>query len=408
MRAVHGARAHQPARIVVSGRWAPQPAVVQGQWAPQPTGAHREWPKRSAARGRSGACWALPFVVGAALLLGSPSALAQDAEAEAPAVNAAVLLPGSEEQAAKLEQATKLLEQLSYTEAQQQLFDVVRSGQATPEQLSQAYFNLGIVEATLGNEVESTDAFYLALMIQPGLLFPSGGSPKIRERLNAARSRVMEVGVLEARANVSGGKLEVHIDNDPLELVKRIEVVKVSVGDRLDKTNLEKGSLSTDIDASVNKAHVVLYDEAGNQLKIIDVDPSAASAEQIATATAGGPSVWKSWGVWAGVAGALALGSTYFMMESSNIGGDIDDAQNEAEPDQIEIARLEDDRDRVALYGVVGFSMAGAAAVAAGILLLTGDDTKDDGSDDDAADAEASIAPSFAPGHLGAQLRLRF
>jgi hypothetical protein len=397
MRAVHGARAHQPARIV-SGRWAPQPAAAVEAWTSQTTA------KGLPARRRSSACWAAQLVVGAALALSSSTAFAQDAEAEAPAVNAAVSLPGSEEQAAKLEQATKLLEQLSYAEAQQQLFDVVRSGQATPEQLAQAYFNLGIVEATLGNEVESTDAFYLALMIQPGMLFPAGGSPKIRERLNAARSRVMEVGALEARANMGGGKLQVRIDNDPLELVKRIEVVKVSVGDRLDKTNLEKGSLSTDIDADVNKVHVVLYDEAGNQLKIIDVDPSAKPAEQLATATAGGPSVWKSWGVWAGVAGALALGSAYCMMESSNIGGDIDDAQNEPEPDPIEIARLEDNRDRVALYGVVGFSMAGAAAVAAGILLLTGDDSKEEGSDD----AQASVAPSVAPGHLGAQLRLSF
>jgi hypothetical protein len=342
------------------------------------------------------------------LALSTSLAQAQEAEeAAAPAVNAAVFLPGSEEQAAKLEMGTKLLEQLGYAEAQQLFFEVVQSGQATPDQLAQAYFNLGIVEATLGNEVEATDAFYLALMVKPSILFPSGGSPKIRERLDAARSRVMEVGVLEARARVAGGKLEVHVDNDPLDLVKRIEVVKVSVGDRLDKTTLKSGATSTDIDAGVNAAFVVLYDEAGNQLKIVDVDPSAKASEQIATATAGGPSVWKSWGVWAGIAGALALGSTYCLMESSNIGGDIDDAQNQPEPDAIEIARLEDNRDRVALYGVVGFSMAGAAAVAAGILLLSGDDSGEK-SDDTAADTQASVAPSLAPGHVGAQFRLRF
>jgi hypothetical protein len=348
------------------------------------------------------------LVACAVLALSTSIAQAQEAEAEAPAVNAAVFLPGSEEQATKLEQAIKLLEQLNYAEAQRLLFDVVNSGQATPDQLAQAYFNLGVVEATLGNEVESTDAFYLSLMVQPGLLFPSGGSPKIRERLNAARSRVMEVGVLEVRADVAGGKLEIQIDNDPLDLVKRIEVVKVSVGDRLEKTTLKQGATSTSIAGSVSAVHVVLYDEAGNQLKILDVDPSAKAAEQLATATAGGPSVWKSWGVWAGVAGALALGSTYFVMESSNIGGEIDDAQNEPEPDEIEISRLEDNRDRVALYGVVGFSMAGAAAVTAGILLLTEDDGGDESSEDAEADTEASVAPSFAPGHVGAQFRLRF
>jgi len=356
---------------------------------------------------------AMPLLAFALFGLGSPIlgrsvALAQDAEAEAPAVNAAVFLPGSEEQATKLEQAVKQVEQLSYTEAQQVLFDIIRSGEATPEQMAQAYFNLGIVEAALDNEVESIDSFYLALMIQPGLLFPSGGSPKIRERLNAARSRVTEVGVLEVRANVEGGKLDVHVVNDPLKLVKRTEVVKVSVGDRLDKTTLEKGVHSAKVDSSVKAIHVVLYDEAGNQLKIIDVAPAAQPADPIATATAGGPSVWQNWGVWAGVAGGLALGSTYCLMESSNIGSDIDDAQNQPDPDPIEIQRLEDDRDRVALYGVIGFSMAGAAAVAAGVLLFTGDDSDDKGKEEAAAETEASIAPSLAPGQVGAQFHLTF
>jgi len=335
-------------------------------------------------------------------------AYAQEEEAEAPAVNAAVFLPGSEEQATKLEQAVKLLEQLSYPEAQQLLFGIVQSGQATPEQLAQAYFNLGIVEASLGNEVESTDAFYLALMVQPGLLFPSGGSPKIRERLNAARSRVTEVGVLEARASVSGGKLTVVITNDPLTLVRRVEVVKVSVGDRLDKVKLDKDSMRTDVDPTVNAVHVVLYDDVGNQVKIIDVDPAAKTEEPITTATAGGPSVWKSWGVWAGIAGGLGPGRADFVMEASNTGGETDEAQRAENPDPIAIARLEDDRDRVALYGVIGYSMAGAAAVAAGFLLLTSDDDSNEGGEEADAETEASIAPSFAPGHVGAQLQLRF
>lgn len=401
-RFIFGARAPQPARCVSSARAQQSAHEVLEVRASQPAGDsfRRKW------RGR----WAAELVTCAALVLSSSVAYGQEAEAEAeaPAVNAAVALPGSEEQATKLEQAVKLLEQLSYAEAQQLLFGIVQSGQATPEQLAQAYFNLGIVEASLGNEVESTDAFYLALMIQPSLLFPSGGSPKIRERLNAARSRVMEVGVLEASARVSGGKLTVLINNDPLKLVERVEVVKVSVGDRLDKTTLDKDSMSTDVDGSVNAVHVVLYDETGNQVKIINVDPGAKAEEAITTATAGGPSVWKSWGVWAGIAGGLALGSTYFMMESSDISGDIDDAQNAENPDPIAIARLEDDRDRVALYGVIGYSMAGAAALTAGILLLTGDDDAKEGDEEAAAETEASIAPSFAPGHVGAQLQLRF
>ena len=99
----------------------------------------------------------------------------------------------------RVQQPHPVAGELDYTGAQQALFAVVQSGKATSAELAQAYFNLGVVEAALGNDVESTDSFYLALMIEPSLLFPEGGSPKIRERLNEARSRVTEVGVLQVR-----------------------------------------------------------------------------------------------------------------------------------------------------------------------------------------------------------------
>jgi hypothetical protein len=310
------------------------------------------------------------------------------------------------DQAAKLEQAVKQVEQLSYQEAQQSLFDVVRSGQATPEQLAQAYFNLGIVEAALDNEVESTDSFYLALMLQPALLFPEGGSPKIRARLNEARSRVTEVGVLEARASVKSGVLEVHLDNDPLKLVRRIEVLMTRGDGDSGKVELKKNDLRAEVEPGVKTIQVVLYDEAGNQLKVVDVDPTEKAAAGAASSVPASASVWQSWGLWAGVAGALALGGGYFIMESGNLNEEIDEARGEPAPD-VEIARLEDERDRVGTYGVIGLSMAGAAAVTAGALLLFG-------GDGDAADAsketstEASLVPSLGRRQVGARFSLRF
>jgi hypothetical protein len=95
-------------------------------------------------------------------------------------------------------------------------------------------------------------------------------------------------------------------------------------------------------------------------------------------------------------------------MESGNISSDIDAAEDEDEPDLAEIARLEDDRDRVGLYGIVGLSMAGAAAVTAGALLLFSD--SDDAPKGEASEAppEATLVPSFAPGHVGARFQMRF
>ncbi len=351
----------------------------------------------------SGVSWLGLLLLLLAVGLSARGASAQDAVASAEGS------PAEGDQSAKLEQAIKHVEQLNYTDARQLLFDIVRSGNATAEQLAQGYFNLGLVEAALDNAVESTDSFYIALMLQPSLLFPEGGSPKIRERLNEARSRVTEVGVLEVRAVVAGGVLDVHVDNDPLQLVKRVEVLMTRSGGEVGKAALDKNALRAEVEPGLKSIQVVLRDETGNQLKVLEVDPAgakpAAGAQPSEAAQA--PSVWTKWGLWAGVAGALALGSTYFIMESSDLAADIDAAEDEPEPDSAEIARLEDNRDRVGLYGVVGFSLAGAAALTAGTLLILGG--ADGGSDaDKGASTEASLVPSLAPGHVGARFSLKF
>jgi hypothetical protein len=325
---------------------------------------------------------------------------AQEESAEAEAAPAPKTEFGEKLDAAKTE-----IEQLDYPAARDTLLVAIASGTATSEELSQAYFSLGSVEAALGNDVESTDSFYLALMIQPSLLFPEGGSPKIRERLNAARSRVTEVGVLQARGAVKGGVLEVHLDNDPLELVKRIDVMMTREGGESGKVSLKKGAMAVEVEPGVQSIQVGFYDEAGNQLKLLEVDPKVSGGGgDVPVGTP--PSIWASWGLWAGVAGALALGGTYFIMEAGNIDQDVQEANDAANPNPAEVERLEENRDRVALYGVVGLSLAGAAALTSGALLVFGGKGEADASGE--APTEASLVPNIAPGHYGARFTLKF
>lgn len=338
----------------------------------------------------------------------SAPAFAQEEEGASEAAEEAPSAPPSEA-GLKLEEAKKQVEQLDYPAAQQSLFDVVQSGKATSEELAQAYFALGSVEAGLGNDVESTDSFYLALMIQPSLLFPEGGSPKIRERLNEARSRVTEVGVLQVSATARDGVLDVHLDNDPLNLVKRIDVMMTREDGESGKVTLSKGEMRVEVEPGVKTIQVALFDERGNQLKVIDVDPASKGGAGAAEAVGAPPSVWASWGLWAGVAGAMALGGTYFIMEAGSLDEDIQAAADAPNPNAAEIERLQNNQDRVGLYGVIGLSMAGAAAVTSGALLLFGGD--DDAKTDEAQAsdaAEASLVPSFAPGHVGARFTLKF
>lgn len=344
------------------------------------------------------------------LLCSAPGiALAQDeAAAEDAASEEAPSAPPSEV-TTKIDAAKSQIGQLDYTGAQQTLFEVVQSGKATSAELAQAYFNLGVVEAALGNDVESTDSFYLALMIEPSLLFPEGGSPKIRERLNEARSRVTEVGVLQVRGVVRAGVLDVYLDNDPLNLVRRVDVMMTREDGESGKVTLEKGAMRAEVESGVKTIQVALYDEAGNQLKLIDVDPSSNGLGAGGSPVGAPPSVWGSWGLWAGVAGALAIGGTYFIMEAGSLDEDIQAARDVPAPNPAEVQRLQDNQDRVGLYGVIGLSLAGAAAVTSGALLFFGgDDDAKDSTEGSADGAEATVAPTFAPGHVGARFSLRF
>jgi hypothetical protein len=340
----------------------------------------------------AGALWSAPGV-----------ALAQE---EAAAREEAPSAPPSEV-TTKIDAAKSQIGQLDFTGAQQALFEVVQSGKATSAELAQAYFNLGVVEAALGNDVESTDSFYLSLMIEPSLLFPEGGSPKIRERLNEARSRVTEVGVLQVRGVVKNRVLDVYLDNDPLQLVRRVEVMMTREDGESGKVTLEKGAMRAEVESGVKTIQVALYDEAGNQLKLVDVDPSSKGPGAGGGPVGAPPSVWGNWGLWAGVAGALAVGGTYFIMEAGSLDKDIQAAQDAppASRNPAEVQRLQDNQDRVGLYGVIGFSLAGAAAVTSGALLFFGGD---DDAEDGTEGSEARLTPTFAPGHVGARFSLRF
>jgi hypothetical protein len=355
------------------------------------------------ARGQ-GARWLAVVVLSVAAWGRVAPAFAQDEAAEASEAPSA---PPSEV-TAKIDEAKKLIEQLDYPAAQKELFSVVQSGKATPEELAQAYFSLGVVEAALGNDVESTDSFYLALMIQPSLLFPEGGSPKIRERLNEARSRVTEVGVLQAHGTVKDGVLELYLDNDPLNLVKRVDVTMTREGGESGKVTLRKGEMRVEVEAGVQTIAVALFDEANNQLKAFDVDPTGKGSEAASEAVLTPPSVWESWGLWAGVAGAFALGGTYFIMEAGSLDSDVQAANDAPNRNPAEVSRLQDNQDRVGLYGVIGLSLAGAAAVTSGALLLFGGDDAKSGEGSGEPASEATLVPNVAPGHVGARFSLRF
>jgi hypothetical protein len=224
--------------------------------------------------------------------------------------------------------------------------------------------------------------------------------------LNEARSRVTEVGVLDANAHVERGVLEVRLRNDPLQLVRSIEVLTTRAGGDVGHAKLDRKTQRVQIDPDVQTIRVVFHDEAGNELKSMDVDPSS-KASVVSESGGGKPSIWGSWGLWAGVAGAFAVGGTYFIVELGKLQDEIKTAKAEPEPNLPEIQNLEERRDRVGTYGVVGLSLAGAAAVTAGALLIFQDDAPAAASDAKASN-QARLVPNVGPRQIGADFSMRF
>jgi hypothetical protein len=304
----------------------------------------------------------------------------------------------------QLDLALKEMNELRYDQARTILFDIIKSGKATAPELSKAYFNVGVTEAAVGNSVEATDAFYLALMVEPTLVLPKGGSPKIREYLNSARKRVMHVGVLDAHLSLNQGALGVTIDNDPLSLVKQAKVV-FAKGESSSEASLDPaGKMRIDVDDDVTGIEVSLLDENGNQLKALKLEPGAASTGNakpvpVSKDAADGPSWVATWGLWAGVAAFFGATGTYFIVKQGKTEERLDSARA-ANVDQRFIDDLQDDKDRFGLFGLVSLSAAGAAAITAGtIIVLSGGDEEP---------KQATLVPNIAPGRVGAQLNIRF
>lgn len=323
------------------------------------------------------------------------------------AAGALVLALGGSAQAqgdvsAQLDVALKQLDELRYDEARSTLLEIVQSGQATAPELSKAYFNIGVVEAALDHGIEATDAFYLALMIEPTIVLPAGSSPKIREYLNDARTRVMQVGVLDARVSLRKGTVGVVIENDPLRLVKQAKVRFTKGEGETSEAELDpKGKTRIDVGSDVTEIEVSLLDERGNQLKSLKAEPGTSEEkEPLPVGDPTRPSWIGNWGVWAGLAAFLGAGGTYFMVKSGKAQSSLDDYRSQPEVSDEVVQDLQDDKDRYGLLGLATLGAAGAAAVTAGaIILFSGDDSEQE---------QAVVVPTLSPTRVGAELNLRF
>jgi hypothetical protein len=297
----------------------------------------------------------------------------------------------------------KAIDDLDYATARTQLTAVRDAGGLRPEDLAELYKLTGVVNASIGDAAAATDAFGRWLALAPKASFPAGTSPKIMRPFTAA-----------ARASASRGALEVKVDtaanppvltviavNDPLHMVARARVVFTADGGGEQTKDVATTGERTPIAlpaAGRIDARVAALDDHGNHLielgskevpiVIIGDRPppvvARAPGPSTVTATASTASapraprsapvaIYRRWWPYAAAAVVFGGGSGYFAYRTHVDADDLRKINTQSSLHTFAEAKTIEDRGhRDALITNIGVGVAGAFAIAAGVLYVLG------------------------------------
>lgn len=278
---------------------------------------------------------------------------------------------------------------LRYAEARAAAEAALAIGAADPATLAELVRTLGEVTAALGDDAAAERWFVAWLTIDPQATLPPGTSPKLTDRLAAARGR--GAGLAPARREIVEGdapRLEVMLAGDPGGLVAAA-AVRVG-GERELSAPVTAAAIDVPLPADTTRVEVSLRDRAGNEVAAFVVERAVSS---VAPVSGRRRSLLRRPWPYAIGAGVLAATGGVLVWRRQVARDDLDailaDSGNHTFGD------AEAARDRAETYGwlsVAGFAAAGALAVTA-IVLSTLDD------------AEVVLAPSPGGVSVGAALR---
>lgn len=278
---------------------------------------------------------------------------------------------------ASLARARKELDGLQYDKARASLDEALALGTSDPTQVAEIHLLAGQVAGALDDAASAEDHFKRLLVLRPGSTLPSGMSPKITAPFDAARAWLSSHEPLAVDIEAGAETVTVVIESDPLGMIAEARVA-VEVGGQ---TSVLKGRSNTkritialpEGELTVRPAVVDAY---GNHLVelpaqqltvgVIPLDPPRPAR------AVGGRPLYAKWWLWGGVAVAFAGGGTYFGLDALDAQDELLALNGDSQNHDFSEARAVQDRgERSALLANVGFGLAGAAAVAATVLLVT-------------------------------------
>jgi hypothetical protein len=131
----------------------------------------------------------------------------------------------------EFDDATQLFRKQEYGKVQQTAERVLKSAEAGPKELVEAYRWQGLALAAQGKTAEAVQAFRRLLAIEPGYKLPKGTSPKLTAPFFQAAGMARDSGGIlllhqppEAGKSLGGQVLEVAVKTDPLGMIKTMRL----------------------------------------------------------------------------------------------------------------------------------------------------------------------------------------
>lgn len=306
-------------------------------------------------------------------------------------------------------EAREAIDEIRYDDARELLVQALKQGGNQPEELVEIYRLSGATAAVLGPPELAEQYYRRMLALAPDATLPADASPRLRDPFVAAQAYMAVQQRFSARATRTAQGIAVSVV-DPLHMV--VAVATLERGELRGKQPFANAPV---VLADVG-SEVVLLDESGNFLRVVEVlARGAATASASASADGGARAagflgdasgasdtstsprtpILRRWITYAIPAGLFAGASAYFFVDARRAHDRLDDiVANDSMHyfDDAETERRRWRRDTIAAWVGTGLAV-GFTATAIVMAALP---------------APVRVTPSIGMGHASVQLEAKF
>jgi len=309
-----------------------------------------------------------------------------------------------------LAQAKAAVDASDYMAAKSALAAALAGGGNGPDEMIEIYRLQGIVAGALGDAKAASDAFTRLLALSPKATLPAGTSPKIAKPFAVAGKYFASHDPLKVKTETAADPPSVTlvVVSDPLAMVAKARVwasVEGHKEKKLDATGKDK--ITVELPPGKRyELRVAALDEHGNRLVelgsgdepiTIVVEDKAKPAPVVerrpvepAKPGATRP-LYLKWWMWAGAAVVIGGAGTYFGIDAVLAKQDLDALNADSVHHRFTEAQdVESRGHRDVLLANIGWGLAGAIAIGAGVLYITEPHTE----------TRLSIAPAKSGGAI--------